>query len=55
MTPMMSTWLIEATGNKAAIGYWLSFAGACGLIATLVVYRGGGAIDQGRQRLLDQG
>jgi MHS family citrate/tricarballylate:H+ symporter-like MFS transporter len=39
-TPLVSTWLIEATGNKAAVGLWLAFAGACGLVATLVVYSG---------------
>jgi MHS family citrate/tricarballylate:H+ symporter-like MFS transporter len=37
-TPLVSTWLIEATGNKAAPGMWMAFAGACGLIATVVVY-----------------
>jgi MHS family citrate/tricarballylate:H+ symporter-like MFS transporter len=40
-TPLISTWLIEETGNKAAPGFWLAFAGACGLLATLVVYRRG--------------
>jgi MHS family citrate/tricarballylate:H+ symporter-like MFS transporter len=39
-TPLISTWLIEATGNKAAPGLWMAFAGACGLIATIVVYSG---------------
>jgi MHS family citrate/tricarballylate:H+ symporter-like MFS transporter len=38
-TPLISTWLIEATDNKAAPGYWLACAGACGLFATLVIYR----------------
>ena len=38
-TPLVSTWLIEATGNKAAPGLWMAFAGACGLIATILVYR----------------
>jgi MHS family citrate/tricarballylate:H+ symporter-like MFS transporter len=37
-TPLVSTWLIEATGNKAAPGLWMGFAGACGLVATIVVY-----------------
>ena len=37
-TPLVSTWLIEATGNRAAPGIWLAFAGACGLVATIVVY-----------------
>ncbi len=37
-TPAVSTWLIEATGDKAAPGFWLSFAAACGLLATLILY-----------------
>jgi MHS family citrate/tricarballylate:H+ symporter-like MFS transporter len=42
-TPAVSTWLIEATGDKAAPGYWMSFAAACGLIGTWVLYRRGAA------------
>lgn len=38
-TPAISTYLIHATGNKAAPGLWLSFAAACGLVATLILYR----------------
>jgi MHS family citrate/tricarballylate:H+ symporter-like MFS transporter len=38
-TPAIATWLIEQTGDKAAPGYWLAFAGGCGLVATLLVYR----------------
>ncbi|WP_188580184.1 MFS transporter [Azorhizobium oxalatiphilum] len=37
-TPAVSTWLIEATGDKAAPGYWLIFAAACGLVATFILY-----------------
>jgi MHS family citrate/tricarballylate:H+ symporter-like MFS transporter len=37
-TPLMSTWLIEITGNKAAPGLWMAFAGACGLAATAELY-----------------
>jgi MHS family citrate/tricarballylate:H+ symporter-like MFS transporter len=36
----ISTWLIAHTGEKAAPGYWMSFAALCGLVATLVLYRG---------------
>jgi MFS transporter, MHS family, citrate/tricarballylate:H+ symporter len=36
---LISTWLIAHTGDKAAPGYWMSFAAACGLIATLALYR----------------
>jgi len=42
-TPLVSTWLIEALDNKAAPGLWMGFAGACGLIATIVAY-GGAAV-----------
>jgi len=38
-TPAIATYLIEETGDKAAPGYWLAFAGGCGLVATLLVYR----------------
>ena len=38
-TPLVSTWLIEATGDKAAPGMWMAFAGACGLVATMMIYR----------------
>ena len=38
-TPAVSTWLIEALDNKAAPGLWMGFAGACGLIATILAYR----------------
>jgi MHS family citrate/tricarballylate:H+ symporter-like MFS transporter len=41
-TPMISTWLIEATGDKAAPGYWMTFAAACGMAATLCLYKRGG-------------
>ncbi|MGO4328458.1 MFS transporter [Cupriavidus sp. 2TAF22] len=40
-TPAISTYLIHSTGNKAAPGLWLMFAAACGLVATLVIFRAG--------------
>jgi MHS family citrate/tricarballylate:H+ symporter-like MFS transporter len=40
-TPAISTTLIEFTGDKAAPGFWLSFAAICGLLATLFLYRPG--------------
>jgi MHS family citrate/tricarballylate:H+ symporter-like MFS transporter len=40
-TPAISTWLIEATGNRAAPGLWMSFAAICGLAGTIVLYRRG--------------
>jgi MHS family citrate/tricarballylate:H+ symporter-like MFS transporter len=40
-TPAVSTYLIQLTGDKAAPGYWLTFAALCGLSATCVLYRGG--------------
>ena len=39
-TPLISTWLIDATGDKASPGYWMAFAGACGLLATGLLYKG---------------
>ncbi|WP_375454242.1 MFS transporter [uncultured Methylobacterium sp.] len=47
MTPLVATWLIEATGDKAAPGLWMSLGGACGLFATLVIYRRRGAVHAG--------
>jgi MFS transporter, MHS family, citrate/tricarballylate:H+ symporter len=38
-TPLVSTWLITATGNNAAPAFWVAFAGLCGLVATLLIYR----------------
>ncbi|MDN7591345.1 MFS transporter [Burkholderia seminalis] len=38
-TPAVSTYLIQALHDKAAPGYWLSFAALCGLCATLGLYR----------------
>ncbi|WP_191487719.1 MFS transporter [Pseudomonas sp. FEN] len=38
-TPAISTLLIEYTGDKAAPGYWMSFAALCALCATLFLYR----------------
>ena len=35
----VSTWLIKSTGDKAAPGIWMSCAAACGLVATLALYR----------------
>jgi MHS family citrate/tricarballylate:H+ symporter-like MFS transporter len=40
MTPLLSTWLIQATGDKAAPGLWMAGAGAISLLATFLVYRG---------------
>jgi len=37
-TPAVSTWLIDLTGNKAAPGWWMMFASACGLAGTLFLY-----------------
>ena len=37
-TPMVCTWLIERTGDKAAPGYWMTFAAACGLASIFMLY-----------------
>jgi MHS family citrate/tricarballylate:H+ symporter-like MFS transporter len=39
MTPVISTYLIERTGDKAAPAYWMSVAAVCGLVGTLLLYR----------------
>jgi MHS family citrate/tricarballylate:H+ symporter-like MFS transporter len=44
-TPFASTWLIDHTGDKASPGFWLMFAAALGIIATLAVYRGSQTIE----------
>jgi MHS family citrate/tricarballylate:H+ symporter-like MFS transporter len=36
--PSISTALIKHTGDKASPGYWLTFAAACALGATLYLY-----------------
>jgi MFS transporter, MHS family, citrate/tricarballylate:H+ symporter len=41
-TPAVSTWLIEATGDKGAPGLWMMFAAVCGLAGAWSLYRGGG-------------
>lgn len=38
-TPVVCTWLIDVTGDKAAPGYWMAAAAVCGLVATLFIYR----------------
>ena len=38
-TPVISTALIEYTGDKASPGYWMSFAAVCALLATFYLYR----------------
>jgi MFS transporter, MHS family, citrate/tricarballylate:H+ symporter len=35
-TPALSTYLIHISGNRAIPGLWLSFAAACGLVATFL-------------------
>ena len=37
-TPAVSTWLIDATGDKGAPGLWMMFAAVCGLAGTLILY-----------------
>ncbi|QDW41163.1 MFS transporter [Bradyrhizobium sp. KBS0727] len=43
-TPFASTWLIDHTGDKAAPGYWLMCAATLGIVAALIIYRGGKTI-----------
>ncbi len=39
-TAAIATALIDWTGNRAAPGIWMAFGGACGLVATVLIYRG---------------
>ena len=39
-TAAIATALIGWTGNRAAPGLWMAFGGACGLVATALIYRG---------------
>jgi MHS family citrate/tricarballylate:H+ symporter-like MFS transporter len=50
-TPLISTWLVDATGNKASVGLWMAAAGGFGLLATITFYRKGGAATADAQRL----
>ena len=47
-TPLVSTWLITQTGNRAAPGMWMAFAGLLGLVATVLAYYGNAASDRSR-------
>ncbi len=38
-TPLISTWLIHVTGDKAALAYWLILAALCSMVATLMLPR----------------
>ncbi len=38
-TPLVSTWLIDMMHDPAAPGLWMAMAGACGLVASLALYR----------------
>lgn len=39
-TPAVSTYLIQVTHDKAAPGYWLSFAAVCAFAVTVRLQRG---------------
>jgi MHS family citrate/tricarballylate:H+ symporter-like MFS transporter len=38
-TPVVSTWLIQISGDKGSPAWWMTFAAVCGLLATLALYR----------------
>jgi MHS family citrate/tricarballylate:H+ symporter-like MFS transporter len=38
-TPLAATFLISASGSKAAPSYWLMFAAYCSIMATAAFYR----------------
>jgi len=39
-TPLMATFIIDQTSDKAAPGYWLMLAALSGAVATLALFRG---------------
>ena len=51
-TPLVSTWLIASSGNRASPGFWLAFAGACGLVATILAYRGQAVVPEVERRFV---
>jgi MHS family citrate/tricarballylate:H+ symporter-like MFS transporter len=53
-TAAVCTGLIEMTGDKAAPGYWVSFAALCGLIATAMIWAKKQPLHVGRSGLLNE-
>jgi hypothetical protein len=52
-TPAIAQALFHETGNRAMAGVWLSFAAACGLVATFLAGRQGNQGKQGQGSALD--
>jgi metabolite-proton symporter len=48
-TPLICTWLIHVTGNRAMPGLWLSFAALLGLVATLIIHQRTKAAERAEQ------
>jgi MFS family permease len=40
-TPLIATWLVHDTGNKASPAFWLTFSACCGLFGVLMLTRRG--------------
>lgn len=38
-TPVISTWLVQQTGDKGSPAWWITFAATCAMISALVLYR----------------
>ncbi|MEH3148672.1 MAG: MFS transporter [Methylobacterium frigidaeris] len=51
-TPLVSTWLINQTGDRAAPSYWLMLAAASGMVATILIFRRGADPSRAAQRAL---
>jgi MHS family citrate/tricarballylate:H+ symporter-like MFS transporter len=47
LTPAISTYLIHATGDKAAPGLWMAFAGLCGLLGVILLSVTGSSLSRG--------
>lgn len=39
VTPLVSTWLIDKTGDRAAPSWWLMWAAACSIVAVVILLR----------------
>jgi MHS family citrate/tricarballylate:H+ symporter-like MFS transporter len=47
LTPLISTWLISVTGDRASPAYWMTLAAVCGLVATTIFYSKSAADNRG--------
>ncbi len=53
-TPTIATLFIKTTENPASPAFWLSFAAACSLIASLIIFRKNGIYDRQQKQQLEK-